>query len=303
MRVDRRAFLFLASASSAAAVLGGCRAFFGRRRRIAINPSTIRAFRLPFAEQVRLAIEAGYDGFEPWLKDLRVAKADGSLAEAVARARDAGLEFVNGIAFGQWAHPDPAVRAAGLDETKRDMELLAEIGCPRIAASLFGLQKPGAPNLTVGEAAERYARVLDLGKSYGVRPLYEYWGHSVNLCRLEEAIAVVRQVNRPDAAVLADVFHTWKGGGDFDALRQLKASELPVLHVNDVPKGLTRAAAKDADRVYPGDGCAPWARIFAALEATGADPWLSLELFNLSYQQGTPSDTLRTGLLQTRLVS
>jgi sugar phosphate isomerase/epimerase len=129
----------------------------------------------------------------------------------------------------------------------------------------------------------------------GVRPLLEYWGHSVNLSRLEDALDILKMLNRPDAAVLADVYHTYRGGGSFATYRSLSASTLPVLHVNDIPPGIGREKLVDADRVWPGDGIAPWGEIFDSLGAAGAEPWLSIELFNPAYWKTTPSDTLRTG--------
>ena len=296
--MDRRGFLGLGTALFAA----GCATGVGPGRRawkIALNPSTLRGYGLSFRQQVETADAAGYDGFEPWLRDLRAAKADGSLGDAVRFARDRGIAFVNGIAFGEWTNPDPARRAAGLEETKRDMALLAEIGCPRIAASMFGIQKPGSPSVPREAIAERYAAVLALGREAGVRPLLEYWGHSVNLSKAEDAIWVAAQVGDPDAAVLADVYHTYRGGSSFETYRFLSSAVLPVLHVNDYPATPAACELKDADRVYPGDGVAPWKRIFEILGETGARPWLSLELFNESYWRTTPLETARTGLAKT----
>jgi sugar phosphate isomerase/epimerase len=238
---------------------------------------------------------SGFRGYEPWMKDIRAAKADGTLADVCRIARDSGVSFINGIAFGQWVNPDPKIRAAGVEETKRDMELLAEIGCPCVAASMFGMQKPGSAHLPLEAIAERYVTVLDLGKKTGVRPLLEYWGHSVNLFRLEDALEVVRLTGRDDAAVLADVYHTYRGGGSFSTYRKLSAKLLPVLHVNDCPAYPAREQLKDPDRVWPGDGIAPWKDIFANLESAGADPWLSIELFNPSYWRTYPGNTLGTG--------
>ena len=264
--------------------------------KFALNASTLRGYGLDLAGQTRAAVSAGFAGFEPWLRDLHAAKASGTLGDAASIARDGGLSFVNGIAFGQWSHPDPQVRAAGLEETRRDMALLAEIGCPCMAASLFGVHKPGSPTLGTDEIAERYAAVLDLGIEMGVRPLLEYWGHSANLSRLDDALAVLNALDRPDAAILADVYHTYRGGGDFGAFRRLSAATLPVLHVNDYPAHPPRERLVDADRVWPGDGIAPWGEIFAALAAAGADPWLSIEVFNPNYWNSTPATTAAEGL-------
>ena len=265
-------------------------------RRVAINASTVRGYGLSLKEQVKAAVAAGCRGYEPWLKDVHAAKQSGEFADAVKIARDNGLEFINGIAFGQWANPDGAIRAAGLEETKRDMAALAEMGCPCVAASMFGVHKPGAPALGAVEIADRYGPVCDLGEKMGVRPLLEYWGHSVNMNRLEDALTVLSLVENGDTAVLADVYHTYRGGGDFATFRELRPGQLPVLHVNDYPLTKPRTELVDADRVWPGDGVAPWNEIFAALETTGLDPWLSVEVFNPSYWRSTPVETMREAL-------
>ena len=280
----------------ALAVIAGCVGVkCERNAKFAMNASTLRGYNLSLLDQVKAVAAAGFKGFEPWMKDIRAAKDDGTFREVVKAAADGGLSFINGIAFGQWVNPDPAVRAAGLEETKRDMAMLAEMGCPRIAASMFGVQKPGSPILPKEVIAERYAAVLDLGEKMGVKPLLEYWGHSVNLSRLEDALEVLKMLNRPDAAILADVYHTYRGGGSFGAYRQLSAATLPVLHMNDYPANPPREQLVDAHRVWPGDGLAPWKEIFDNLNAAGANPWLSIELFNPSYWKTTPSDTLTTG--------
>ena len=266
------------------------------RPKFSMNASTIRGYKLSLKEQVKAVVGAGYDGFEPWLKDIHAARADGSFADTVKIARDVGLQFVNGIAFGQWVHPDAKVRAAGLEETKRDMAALAEMGCPRIAASMFGVQKAGSPKLGAAEIAERFAVLCDLGEKMGVQPLLEYWGHSVNLSRLEDALDVLARVKRPGTAVLADVYHTYRGGGDFATFVRLTPEQLPVLHVNDYPSTKPRTELTDADRVWPGDGIAPWKELFATLCEQRLEPWLSIELFNPAYWRTTPSDTLRTGI-------
>lgn len=288
--------------SMSALALSGCRSWLRHSGRLALNPSTIREFHLPFVEQVRVAVAAGYDGIEPWLKDLHVAQADGTLRDAVAYARDANLAFVNGIAFGTWAHPDAKIRAQGLEGTRHDMALLAEIGCPRIAASMFGVHKFGSPLLTADEIAERYATLLDLGRTMGVQPLLEYWGHSVNLHSPEQALGVLRRVNHDDAALLPDVYHTYRGVGDIGTLTKFHADELPLLHMNDYPRAKSREQLVDADRVWPGDGAADWSRVFGALHAVHAKPWFSLELFNLSYQKDTPLATARTGVSKMKLL-
>lgn len=304
--VSRRSFVRNSLLAFAGASFAGCKCFTepcGVKRRYALNPPTVKGYGLSFGEQVRLAVEAGFDGMEPWLKDVHAARKDGSFADAVKRAKDAGFSFVNGIAFGAWVDDDPAKRAAGLEETKRDMAALAEMGCPCIAASMFGSHKPGSPILRPETIAERYAAVCDLGKAMGVRPLLEYWGHSVNLHTPEAALQVASLAGRDNAGVLADVYHTHRGGGRFESFRFLSPAILPVLHMNDYPATPAAASLTDADRIWPGDGVAPWKRIFAALDEAGANPWLSIELFNPNYWKTDALDTMKTALAKMKAVS
>jgi sugar phosphate isomerase/epimerase len=290
--------------TGAMAALAGCAGLHGAKTgKFAMNASTLRGYNLSLLDQMKAMALSGFRGYEPWMKDIRAAKADGTLGDVCRIARDSGVSFINGIAFGQWVNPDPKIRAAGLEETKQDMALLAEIGCPCVAASMFGMQKPGSPNLPLEAIAERYVTVLDLGKKMGVRPLLEYWGHSVNLFRLEDALEVVRLTGRDDAAILADVYHTYRGGGSFDAYRKLSAKLLPVLHVNDYPSYPYREQLKDADRVWPGEGRAPWRKILSDLDAASADPWLSLELFNPAYWRTYPGKTLAQGFERLKAVA
>jgi sugar phosphate isomerase/epimerase len=300
MSCSRKGFIGM----GAMAALAGCAGLHGAKTgKFAMNASTLRGYNLSLLDQMKAMALSDFRGYEPWMKDIRAAKADGTLGDVCRIARDSGVSFINGIAFGQWVNPDPKIRAAGLEETKQDMALLAEIGCPCVAASMFGMQKPGSPNLPLEAIAERYVAVLDLGKKMGVRPLLEYWGHSVNLFRLEDALEVVRLTGRDDAAILADVYHTYRGGGSFDAYRKLSAKLLPVLHVNDYPSYPYREQLKDADRVWPGEGRAPWRKILSDLDAAGADPWLSLELFNPAYWRTYPGKTLAQGFERLKAVA
>lgn len=302
--MNRRTFL---AAAGAGMLAGGCGTggicgIARGRCRFAINPATIRGYKCSLREQVRLSIEAGYEGIEPWLADLRAAKIAGELADIRKMCEDGNLSIVNGIGFAHWAMPDSAARAKGLEEMKADMALVAEAGGRFIAAPPFGLQKAGTPKVALDAFVEAYRAVLELGDRMGVTPILEFWGHSANLSRLNEALYVASASGHDNAAVLADVYHMYRGGSPYEGLRFLTARALPVLHMNDVPAQPAREQLVDADRVWPGDGIAPWAYIRETMASCGLAPWLSLELFNASYWTTTPLETLKTGLAKMKAV-
>lgn len=48
------------------------------------------------------------------------------------------ITVVNAIAFFPWADSDAAIRATGLQQAEREMQMLAEPGCPAVAAPPYG---------------------------------------------------------------------------------------------------------------------------------------------------------------------
>ena len=102
----------------------------------------------------------------------------------------------------------------------------------------------------------------------------------------------------PKAAVLLDVYHIYKGGGNYEAMRLLSQQALPVLHLNDFPANPPRETIKDADRVFPGDGIAPLDKILQMVDRNGGTI-LSLELFNRNYWAMPALEACRTGLMKS----
>jgi 2-keto-myo-inositol isomerase len=94
--------------------------------------------------------------------------------------------------------------------------------------------------------------------------------------------------NRPEACVLADVYHLYKGGTDPAALKMLAGGTIPVFHFNDYPADPPRETITDAHRVFPGDGVAPIGAILAELRRMGTPCAFSLELFNRDYWNRSP---------------
>jgi sugar phosphate isomerase/epimerase len=273
------------------------------RFRYALNTGTIRGYKLPLAEQIDLASRAGYTGIEPWTADLaKAAETDGKLKELARRCADSGLAVINAIGFAGWAMNDDAARANGLEQMKRDMDLVAQMGGTHIAASPAGVNRPNAALLDLDRAAERYRAVLELGRTMGVIPQLEFWGASANLSRLDECLYVAARASHPDACILTDVFHLYKGGTAPASLRLLGRSAAYTLHMNDYPAQPPRETVKDADRIWPGDGIAPIRDILQAYLANRADLWLSVELFNAEYWKRPADETARTGLDKMRAV-
>lgn len=259
------------------------------------NTSTVRGQKLDIVQQVDLVAAAGYQAIEPWMGDLnKYRESGGSLSDLGKRIADAGITVESAIGFANWIVDDPDARAKGLEDAKRDMETLKAIGGKRIAAPPVGAHKQAGPELP--EIARRYADLLDLGAAMGVTPELELWGFSKTLSRLGELAFVAAEAGHPDACVLPDVYHIYKGGSEFAGLAMIEATRMPVFHMNDYPADPPRSEIGDADRVYPGDGVAPLNEIISMLHRHGFRGYFSLELFNRSYWQQPAKQVADEGL-------
>lgn len=266
-----------------------------------LNTSTIRGHSLPIAKSVGLIAKAGYRGIEPWIRELdEHVKTGGSLDDLGKTLTDLGLSVESAIGFFEWVVDDEARRRKALDEARRSMELVRRIGGRRIAAPPVGATD--RTDIDLNRAGERYRALLELGEEMGVVPQVEVWGFSKTLGTLAEAAHVSIASGHPDACILPDVFHLYKGGSGFRGVRQLGKEAIHVFHVNDFPADPPRAKISDADRVYPGDGVGPLSQLFQDLDANGFRGMLSLELFNKSYYQQPAEVVLETGLKKLRTV-
>lgn len=264
-----------------------------------LNFSTIRGQGLGLVEKVEIAARAGYSAIEPWIREIdEYMKAGGSLADLRKRISDLGLSVESVIGFAEWIVDDDAKRAQGMEEAKRNMDLITQIGGKRLAAPPSGATKQ--PDLNLYKAAERYRQLLELGDQMGVVPQVEVWGFSQALGRLSEAAFVAIESGHPKACLLPDVYHIYKGGSDFAGLRLLSGLAMHAFHMNDYPATPPRATITDADRVYPGNGVAPLDSLFRDLRAIGYRGVLSLELFNRDYWGQDALTVARTGLEKTR---
>jgi sugar phosphate isomerase/epimerase len=260
-----------------------------------LNTATIMGQKLPVVQEVEIAAKAGYQGFEPWVRELdQYVKDGGSLKDLGKRLRDSGLSVPSAIGFAKWIVDDDVDRKQGLEQARRDMDAVLQIGGSRIAAPPSGAtDKADLPAL---RAAERYRDLLEIGVKIGVVPQVELWGHSKAVSRLGEAAMVAIESGHAQACVLADVFHLHKGGSGFRTLPLLGAAALRHFHMNDYPATPDRATITDAHRVYPGDGVAPLKEMLRDLHALGFRGMLSLELFNRDYWKQDALAVARTGL-------
>lgn len=263
-----------------------------------LNTSTVRGNNLDFPGVIAAASKAGFQAIEPWITEIdRYTTSGGTLKDLGKRIADAGLTVENAIAFNAFLDDDEARRAASMEKLKADMDKVAQIGGKRIAVP------PGnsrAAAVSLDNAARYYREALEMGEKMGVQPLLELWGTHPVLGPLSHGIYVTVAAGRPDASLLLDLFHLYKSGTPFAALKQINGASLHVMHLNDYPQAADASTLNDSNRIYPGDGVAPLPQIFRDLRDNGFRGYFSLELFNKEYWTKSADDNLKTAMDKIR---
>jgi sugar phosphate isomerase/epimerase len=266
-----------------------------------LNTATIMGQKLSLIQQVEVAARAGYDAIEPWIRDMEAhVKSGHSLKDVAKQCKDLGLRVASAIGFAPWVVNDEAARKKGLEQMKRDMDLVQKMGGVRIAAPPAGATD--VKDLDLRAAAERYRVLCEIGDKLGITAQVELWGFSKALGRLGETAMVAIESGHPRACILADVFHLYKGGSGFTGVKLLGPAALQVLHMNDYPDDPPRDRITDAQRVYPGDGTAPLTGLLRDLNTIGFRGFLSLEVFNREYWKQDALAVAKTGLTKMKTV-
>ena len=115
-------------------------------------------------------------------------------------------------------------------------------------------------------------------------PQLEVWGAS-QFHHIGQAMMGAAVTNDPDARILADVYHLYRGGSGFEGLKMIDGRMIEIFHMNDYKTDIPREQLQDKDRIYPGDGVAPLKQILTDMKNMSGEKILSLELFNRDYWQ------------------
>ena len=263
--------------------------------RFCLNTSTISGQKLGLVKTIDIASQAGFDGVELWVRDIKEYLNGGNSVSSLNEyIKSKKLVVEDAISFTSWMVDDETKRKEGLAELEEEMKVMAALGCKRIAAPPAGVER--GETIDFQKAGMRYREILALGRKYNVMPLLEFWGASGTLYNLSQALAIAAAADDADASILPDVYHMFRGGSGFNALRMLNGRVIDIIHMNDYPANKPVDEQTDKDRVYPGDGSAPLKQILHDLLAMGGTKILSLELFNDAYWQQDALTVAKTGL-------
>ncbi len=266
-----------------------------------LNTSTISGQKVGFLKEIEITAEAGYDGIELWIRDIqKYVDEGGNLKDLKKYISDLGLKVESAIGFAPWMVDDEKERAAGIEQLKKEMDMMAQIGGTRIAAPPAGLYDKTITDFF--EIGKRYKTILKIGDKTGVTPNLEFWGASKSVYHISQAMFIATAANHPKACILPDVYHMFRGGSGYETLKLISGSAIEVFHFNDFVANIPREKQVDSDRVYPGDGAAPFNQIIQDLYNAGGKKVFSLELFNNEYWKQDALVVARTGLQKMKML-
>ena len=195
------------------------------------------------------------------------------------RARDLGLSITTGIGMPAHANiisPDAAVRAAGVEMSKRLIDLSAECG----SLAFGGVTYCGWGYLT-GKmrtedewkwGVENYRRVAEYALKaapslvLGVETLNRFESHFINT--VADGLAFAREIGQPNVKLHLDTFHLIREEDDFAGSVRAAGAQLGYVHACENQRGI------------PGRGLVPWLDFFRALHEVKYDGVVTIESFD-----------------------
>jgi 4-hydroxyphenylpyruvate dioxygenase len=234
-------------------------------------------------EKLEAIAAARFKGVEIFENDL--LSFDGTPAQVGRRIKDLGLEAVTFQPFRDFEGMPEPQRSKAFSRAERKFDLMGELGCDLLMVcsnvspdSLGGIDRAVADFRALGERAG----------NRGLRVAFEAlaWGRHIHDYR--DAWDVVRRADHPAVGLVLDTFHILARRTDLTPLRAIPKDRIFLVQAADAPGlHMDYLSWSRHYRCFPGQGDLPIGEFMDALQATGFDGLLSLEIFNDSFRAGS----------------
>jgi D-psicose/D-tagatose/L-ribulose 3-epimerase len=226
---------------------------------------------LPVCEQLK---DAGYDGVE-----LPMFNLDLDYAALGKQLDDLGLGRTAVTIRGEEDNPispDAAVRAKGIELTKKTLDCCAAAGVDNLVGpyhSALGYFSGAGPTEDEWKWGVKSMRAVaehagEVGVKLGVEALNRFECYFLNTHA--DSTRFVREVDHPACGMMYDTFHS--NIEEKSVTEAVKAGGDKLFHIH----------ISENDRSTPGEGIVRWDENFDAIKECGFDGWMVIEAFGLS---------------------
>lgn len=267
-------------------------------RRLSINQATVKHADL--ATALRTTAEAGVGAIGLWREPVQAVGLD----EAARMLADSGLRFSTHCRGGFFTVPEGPERRRSLDDNRVAIEETAALaaagaeGSTAVLVLVAGGLPPGSRDLVgarervrdaLGELADDAAAA---GVTLAIEPLHPmYASDRCVVSSLGQALDVAADFDPAVVGVAVDTFHVW---WDPDVLAQVERAgregRIATYQVCDWATPLPADVL--LGRHQPGDGVIDFGPITRAVEATGYDRDIEVEIFNEEIWAAAPEETI-----------
>lgn len=207
-------------------------------------------------------------------------KLDGDAAKASALIQSAGLR-VSSLCRGGWfSAPTAQERRNRVADNRLAIEQAAILGAPVlviVSGPANGQTLDDARATVLDGLLEVLPDAEKAGVILGIEPLHPmYAAERSVVVTMKQANDMVDQLSSPFAGVVVDVFHVWWDPEVFQQIERARG-KIAGFHVSDWPVPLPGILM---GRAMMGDGVIELRRLRRAVDATGYDGPIEVEIFN-----------------------
>ncbi|MBW2244786.1 MAG: sugar phosphate isomerase/epimerase [Deltaproteobacteria bacterium] len=245
-------------------------------------------------DMIEAASASGFPAITVWPNDYRGALAEGHTpADLCQRLADHGIVVADLDPLLTWLPPevgggvDPGPYA---DAVEADFYEMAEA----LGARSLNLAQGFGDTIDLDGAAEAFAGVCDRAREHGLNVTIEFLPWS-GIPDVATALELVERAGRANGQILVDAWHWFRGPSDLAQLRAVPGDKIGSVQISDAPNAAPPDLITETmqARRLPGDGDIPLVEFVRALDATGANAPIGVEVFSAELQKLSPEEAAR----------
>jgi 4-hydroxyphenylpyruvate dioxygenase len=234
-------------------------------------------------EKLEAIAAAQFKGVEIFENDL--LSYNGTPTDVRKIVEGLGLEVITFQPFRDFEGMSGVQRQRAFARAERKFDLMQELDCNLLlVCSNVSPESAGGIDRAAADLHELGERAAKRGIRVGFEALA--WGRHINDYR--DAWEAVRRADHPAIGIVLDTFHILARNTDLGTIRSIPRDRIFLVQVADAPKlDMDYLSWSRHFRCMPGQGDLPLPPFMEALQTTGFDGLLSLEIFNDQFRAGS----------------